>query len=691
MSEKIRPHHLQRKAILYVRQSSPYQVLHNLESQKLQYAMQGRLRDLGWHEIEVVDEDLGRSAAGTATRTGFERMVAQVCLGQVGAVAAREVSRFARNSREWQQLVEVCRVVDTVLIDQEMVYAPRQSNDRLLLGLKGSLNEYELDLLRQRSLEARREMAKRGELIVTAPVGYIKSDGRCLEKSPDRRVQQAIALLFEKVAELGSVRQTLLWFMEHGLQFPVHTPRSEVEWKRPSYGSFYRLLRNPAYAGIYAYGKSGPVPMHDGTAPRQGYRRKPRSQWLSFIPNAHEGYVSAERFEQIQRLISSNLLHQEQVGAARCGQALLAGLLRCRRCGHKLTVRYTGGRHDVLRYSCWRGFLDNGEPRCIAFGGVPADAAIGGEVLRVVQPAAIEAAILASEQQSQKEDQVVQALQRDLQAAQYAAARAQKQFDAADPENRLVADELERRWNQALQRVQAVEQQLRDHTEHQDRSERPGREEFIDLAAELEELWNQPDADTRLKKRIVRALIQEVVVDVDTAAAEVVLLVHWKGGVHSELRLPRRRRGQNSSHSSPQILDAVRALANICSDDLIASALNRNNLPTGRGNRWTRERVTALRSHHKIPCFDADRCAAGGWMNQTQAAAFLRISAGALRLAVARGVIEAQHPLPDGPWLFNRRSLETSAAEALVARVKDTRSNPALPVAQQNTFGFSDT
>src|SRR6201981_2096697 len=222
MSDKIRPQHLARKAILYVRQSSPYQVIHNLESQKLQYAMEARLHQLGWHEIEVVDDDLGRSAAGTVTRAGFERMVAEVCLGKVGAVAAREVLRFARNSREWQQLIEVCRVVDTVLIDQETVYDPRQSNDRLLLGLKGSLNEYELDLLRQRSLEARREKARRGELIVRAPVGYVKSEDR-LEKNPDRRVQEAILSVYSKFSELGTVRQTLLWFLERDLQLPVQT------------------------------------------------------------------------------------------------------------------------------------------------------------------------------------------------------------------------------------------------------------------------------------------------------------------------------------------------------------------------------------------------------------------------------------------------------------------------------------
>src|SRR6266566_1304176 len=239
MSDKIKPHHLERKAILYIRQSSLYQVNHNLESQKLQYAMEERLQQLGWREIEVVDDDMGRSAAGTVTRAGFERMVAEVCLRKVGALAARVVSRFARNSREWQQLIVVCRVVDTVLIDQETVYTSRQSNDRLLLGLKGSLNEYELDLLRQRSVEARRAKAQRGELLVAAAVGYLKTDAPHVEKDPDRRVQEAIVSVFRKFGELGTVRQTLWWFLEHGLQLPVRLATGELVWRRPSYGMLY--------------------------------------------------------------------------------------------------------------------------------------------------------------------------------------------------------------------------------------------------------------------------------------------------------------------------------------------------------------------------------------------------------------------------------------------------------------------
>jgi hypothetical protein len=429
------------------------------------------------------------------------------------------------------------------------VDAPRQSNDRLLLGLKGSLNEYELDLLRQRSVEARHEKAKRGELLITVPVGYIKTEEQRLEKNPDRRVQEAISFVFRKFRET---------------------------------------------------------------------------------------------------------------------------------------------QHEVLRYTCNRGWLDHGEPRCIAFGGVPVDDMIGKQVLTAVQPAAIEAAVLASKEQRQHDHDALAALERDLEAARYAAQRAQRQYDASDPENRLVSGELERRWNQALERVRDIESRMHVHAFNKEHAAVTS-DEFARLADQLDRVWNDPSSDASLKKRIVRMLIQEVVADVESSAGEIVLVIHWKGGLHTEVRVPRRRRGFNNGHTDKTVVEAVSLLANICNDDLIAGVLNRNGHKTGRGNRWTKERVTALRSHHRIPCFSMEHKRANGWMNLTEAAVFLQVSPRTVRLAIDAGELRAEHPLQDGPWLIQRQELMTEAAQWLTRRSRRGGKQPAIPSENQSSLQFSST
>jgi Recombinase zinc beta ribbon domain/Recombinase len=386
----------------------------------------------------------------------------------------------------------------------------------------------------------------------------------------------------------------------HGLDLPCRRSNGDIVWRRPRYASIYSIISNPAYGGAYAYGKTRAVTGYDGARVRVTSVPRPRAEWLALKPGAHEGYVDWERAEAIRRMVSDNVPTSRHQGAPKHGDALLAGLVRCHRCGRKLISRYTGTKHDIPRYACHRGRLDNGEPRCIAFGGSRVDDAIAAALFQVVEPSATVAAVEAEAEAANRLDQVREALLRDLEAARYAADRAFRQYDAADPANRLVAGELEARWNTALGRVADIEAKIAAHDAATPLRLQRTPSSFAALASDLEAVWSAPTADARLKKRIVRTVIREFIADIDDDAAEIVLVVHWMGGVHTEIRLPRRRRGQRNS-TSPDIIAAVRLLVRIANDDVIAGILNRNKLVTGHGNRWTRERVTALRSHHRIP------------------------------------------------------------------------------------------
>jgi hypothetical protein len=354
-------------------------------------------------------------------------------------------------------------------------------------------------------------------------------------------------------------------------------------------------------------------------------RRKPRSDWLALMPNAHEGYVSWENAEAIRTMVSSNISTSRRHGAPKHGDALLAGLLRCRRYRRKLTLRYSGTKHHIPRYSCSRGWMDNGEPRCIAFLGLRVDGAIENALLAVVGPSAVAAAVSAETEAKERRDQVRDALKRDLEAARYAADRAFRQYDAADPANRLVTGGgLEARWNKALARVAEVEGKI---TAHDAEKAAPAVDpaSLATLATDLNSVWTAPTTDARLKRRIVRTLIHEVVADIDEKAAEIVLLVHWVAGVHSETRLSKRWRGQRNS-TSADVIAAVRQLVLIAKDDLIAGILNGNGLTTGHGNRWTRERVTSLRSHHRIAIYKPADDGIEPWLNLSDAAKLLQVT-----------------------------------------------------------------
>lgn len=400
---QITSEHLSRGAYVYIRQSTADQLIHNPESRRRQYALAERARQLGWQEVVVIDDDLGRSGSGVS-RPGFERLLAAICEGRVGAVLAIEASRLARNGRDWHTLIEFCGLVDTLIVDEDGTYDPRHPNDRLLLGMKGTMSELELSILRQRSLEALKQKAKRGELFLAVAVGYVKVRHDRIEKDPDRRVQEALLLVFRKFSEFQSIRQVHLWLRQERIVLPAVNygidAERRIEWKLPVYNSVHHLLTNPVYAGAYAFGRTGSrVSIENGRKRVVSGFRKERQDWEVLLIDHHEGYISWAEFERNQRLIADNATGKGVMvrGAVRKGEALLAGLLRCGHCGRKLHVAYSGTRGDVARYHCRGAMINHGTERCISFGSLRVDQAVGTEVLRLLQPLGIEAALRAIE------------------------------------------------------------------------------------------------------------------------------------------------------------------------------------------------------------------------------------------------------------------------------------------------------
>jgi DNA invertase Pin-like site-specific DNA recombinase len=459
MNDKIQPTHLERSAFVYVRQSSLQQVRDHSEGRRQQYALVERARALGFRETMLIDEDQGRSGSGQQERPGFGRLLSVVCQGDVGAVLALEASRLARNNRDWHHLVDLCALTDTLIIDAEGVYDARQLNDRLLLGLKGTMSEFELGLLRQRARAAFEQKVKRGHALWELPVGYVRTEDHRIEKTPDREVQNAIEGVFSKFIELGSARQTTLWYWDEELLLPHVIPGSagrEIAWRRPTSHRVNQILKNPCYAGAFAYGKTATkTVVRDGRARQGNRRRKPLEQWKVLILDAHPGYIRWEDYLRNQHMLEDNGAERGTAhrGAAKNGPALLAGLLRCGRCGRKLHVNYSGNSGRVPRYVCGGSRVERGSAPCLSAGGLRLDEAVAREALAVIQPVGIEAALQALDQLADVNDQKRDALSLALERAQYEARRAQRQYDAVEPDNRLVAGELEQRWNHALEKV----------------------------------------------------------------------------------------------------------------------------------------------------------------------------------------------------------------------------------------------
>ena len=675
MSAKITSEHLARKAIVYVRQSTAAQVRENLESQRRQYALVGYAGSLGFGDVERIDQDLGHSASTLAGRTGFQRLVAQVSLNTVGAVLCLEASRLARNNRDWHHLVDLCGLVGTLLIDPEGVYDPRLSNDRLLLGLKGTMSEYELTLFRQRSHEARHQKAARGELRFLIPVGFQWSVEGGLEKSADLRIQQALDMVFAKFGELGSARQSLLWMREQQISLPKRRGRrldSEVVWALPSYGTVLNMLNNPIYAGAYAFGRTGSrTSIVDERAHVTRGHHKPRSEWTVLIQDHHPGYITWEKYEQNQKTLADNANMKGRMarGAPRPGGALLAGVCRCGRCGRKLHVHYSG-KEGVALYRCRGAANRYGELSCLGFRGTSLERAVEEEVLKVVEPGAIEAAIGAGRAAVEKRDEHLRAVELEVEQARYEAERSFRQYDASDPENRLVTGELERRWNETLLRVRTLEERLRELEQAPSSQRIIDTKELLTLGSDFARVWEDPSTDMRLKKRIVRTLVEEIVVDVNEAGDTIEAVIHWTGGIHSARRVRKNATGHRRV-GAEKTTEILAQMAGRFSDEDIALTLNRVGIRTARGLTWNAARVRAYRSYHNLPALDPTDDKLSEMLTLNEAASILGVCAMTVRRLIGRGILPAVQAAPSIPWSIRRRHLDEPPVKQAVQASKD--------------------
>ena len=445
---KIGAEHLNRKAVVYVRQSSQRQVNHNKESQLLQYAIEDRARDLGWDEVEIIDTDLGSSASiGAAARVGFDRLVGAVALGQVGIVLSREVSRLSRTDKDWCHLLEVCQIFDTLIGDEEQIYDLNLLDDQLMLGIKGTLSVVELKVLKMRMLRGMEEKAARGELIRVLPPGFVRDATGGVVKDPDGRVRAAVDQVFTKLHEVGTVRQTFKWFHDNDVQLPVNKTKNgqmRITWQLPTHSYVASVLRNPFYAGAYVYGQRPSVTtVIDGKLVKRASSTLKPEECRVFIKDHHEGYISWEAFEENRRVIQRNNVRPEgddAVTSARKGQCLLAGILRCGRCGRKLHVHYWGKKGASGRYLC-KGDYDSGGSYCLAFGGRGVDRRFTEELLNVISPLGLQASLEAIDDLSSHEDEHLCLLTRQQEQLEWEAQRAFEQYNEVDPRNRLVAAE----------------------------------------------------------------------------------------------------------------------------------------------------------------------------------------------------------------------------------------------------------
>jgi DNA invertase Pin-like site-specific DNA recombinase/uncharacterized protein YndB with AHSA1/START domain/predicted DNA-binding transcriptional regulator AlpA len=681
-SSKVKLSHTSRAAFVYIRQSSPQQVENNRESTARQYALVERACELGWarEQVTVIDEDLGLSGSGTVKRSGFARMTAEVALGHVGIVLGLEVSRLARNNADWYRLLDLCGMTDTLIGDSDGIYHPAAFNDRLILGLKGTMSEAELHILRARLDGGIRNKAARGELRRGLPVGFVWGEGDgevCFD--PDAAVVGAIGTVFAKFTELGSARKVWLWFHSEGLSFPLRAHmHSPIRWVAATYTAIHNVLTNPVYAGAYAYGKC----RHERYVDEQGMLRRrtrhlPQAEWAVLLPDHHQGFIDWATYQAIQARIDANVHPQphQAGGAVREGAALLQGLAVCGKCGRRLHTHYSG-RNASPGYHCsGKNIVQGRGVYCLNVGGIQIDQAVTEAFLKALTPAAVEATEQAVRQLEADHDAALSQWRLAVERARYESERAERQYRAVEPENRLVARGLETEWDKRLRDLAAAEAELERRQQQRPRTlSLEEKSRLRALGSDLRKIWTAPTTTDRDRKELLRTLLEEVIVAVYRSEHRAHLMLRWRGGELSEIDLPLPRSQPRGRRTSEDTLSLLRRLAALYPDEVIAGILNRQGRETASGERFTAVHVGGLRRYRGIPRFQPPaEPSQGEVVSIRKAAQILGMNTSTIHRWLAEGFIAGEQVTPGAPW-------QIRITEELRARIAPQAPPEYLPM-----------
>jgi DNA invertase Pin-like site-specific DNA recombinase len=653
---KVQARHLKRNAYLYVRQSTLRQVFENTESTQRQYGLRGRAVALGWKldQVVVIDSDLGQSGASAVDRQGFQRLVTEVSLGRAGIVMGLEVSRLARNSTDWHRLLEICALADTLILDEDGVYDPAHFNDRLLLGLKGTMSEAELHVLRARLRGGILNKARRGELAMRLPIGFVYDPAGHVRLDPDARIQESIRELFRTFRRTGSATATVKAFRAQGLQFPRRLyggpRRGEVLWAELDHSRALWVLHHPRYAGAFCFGRSRQRKHPDG---HHVFVRLPPEEWTALIHDAHEAYVTWEEFEQNLQLLRDNAHAQgaeRERGAPREGPALLQGLAVCAICGERMTVRYHahGGRR-VPDYLCQRQGIAHAQPVCQQIHGGALDEVIGRLLVERVTPVTLELALAVQQELESRSEQSDRLRRQEVEHARYHSDLARRRYLQVDPDHRLVADSLEAEWNEALRALA----QAQEHYEKQRQADHAGlddlqRASILALARDFPRLWNDPHTGARERKRMARLLIADVTL---LKGAELTVQVRFNGGATHTLHVPLPKPAWRLRQTTPSVVAAINALLDDLTDGETAERLNSRGILSGAGQRFHRTMVARIRTAYDLQS-RYQRLRARGMLTLSEIGKRLEVTPTTVKIWRRAGLLAAHRYDDKGQCLF---------------------------------------